>query len=156
MSASGDGDQPELQLNDTPSEGLAAALQDPAPLTEDQQRELARLMDEEMTEPHDNGLQADEIKSMEIFADDSVQGFFKHAGPVYGLALNPSGQQLCLSGDGEETAWLWDITTGEAVTSHNDHTDSIIACEFSFDGQFYATGAMDGTIRVGVQCNSMQ
>ncbi|XP_055591792.1 angio-associated migratory cell protein isoform X2 [Uranotaenia lowii] len=79
--------------------------------------------------------------------DDALITFKKHSGPVFCGALHPS-EDLAVTGGEDDRAFIWNTKTGENVFEVTGHTDSVIACDFSFDGTFVATGDMAGQIQV--------
>lgn len=83
----------------------------------------------------------------EDFIDESVQGFFDHKDSIYCIAVSPRNKDLCVSGGGDELAFLWSISSGECLSILNGHTDSITTVKFSSDGLLIATAGMDGIIR---------
>lgn len=80
--------------------------------------------------------------------DDSSMGFFEHKDSIYSVHLNPADQNMCVSGDGDDQAYVWNVTDGKVLYHLKGHTDSVISCSFSADGKYVATGSMDATIRV--------
>eukprot|EP00842_Homolaphlyctis_polyrhiza_P005308 jgi/Hompol1/5779/HPOL_004687-RA len=82
------------------------------------------------------------------FVDDSVQGFFEHKEPVYAVALHPIDATLAATGGGDDRSYLWRIDTGDKVYDLGVHSDSVVAIQFSSDGQFVASGGMDGKVIV--------
>lgn len=79
--------------------------------------------------------------------DDAVLTFIKHNGPVFCAALHPT-EDLAVTGGEDDKAFVWNTKTGATVFEVTGHTDSVIACEFSYDGVFVATGDMAGQIQV--------
>ncbi|KAG2219391.1 hypothetical protein INT45_010967 [Circinella minor] len=90
---------------------------------------------------------ADDENMMEL-ADDSVQGFFDHHEPVYGVALHPKDSTIVISGGGDDKSYLWRNDTGEKIFQLDGHTDSVTAVAFSVDGDYVASAGMDGKVRV--------
>ncbi|KAI8929856.1 WD40-repeat-containing domain protein [Entophlyctis helioformis] len=82
------------------------------------------------------------------FVDDSVQGFFDHKEPVYTVALHPTDPTLAATGGGDDRSYLWRVDTGEKVFDLGVHTDSVVSVAFSNDGQYVASGGMDGKVFV--------
>nr|XP_019933458.2 angio-associated migratory cell protein-like isoform X1 [Aedes albopictus] len=79
--------------------------------------------------------------------DDALVTFTKHTGPVFCGMLHPS-EDLAVTGGEDDKAYVWNTKTGETVYEVTGHTDSVIACEFSYDGLYVATGDMAGQIQV--------
>jgi ribosome assembly protein SQT1 len=79
--------------------------------------------------------------------DNSVQHFSGHEGPVYTVAVHPTAS-LAVSGGGDDSGYIWDVTDGEVVVKLTGHTDSVTAVGFSHDGEMVSTGGMDGRVRV--------
>ncbi|EPX73023.1 ribosome biogenesis protein Sqt1 [Schizosaccharomyces octosporus yFS286] len=101
--------------------------------------------DFEENEELDQDQGAGEIQSV---MDLSVQGFFEHKDSVFCVSMNPVKSNLCVSGGGDDLAYIWDITTGEQVCQLTGHKDSVVSVGWSFDGNYVATGGMDNQIRV--------
>lgn len=55
---------------------------------------------------------------------------------------------MILSGGGNDQAFLWNAETGETMGSLPRHQDSVISVGFSVDGQWAASGGMDGRVFV--------
>jgi WD40 repeat protein len=94
----------------------------------------------------------DEALEVEV-EDDSMQGFFLHRQPekenaVFCIALSPADENIAISGDQVDRAFLWNTQTGEKLFELTGHTDSVISVAFSADGKLVATGSMDATVRV--------
>jgi ribosome assembly protein SQT1 len=104
------------------------------------------LGDEPMDEDDDDG----DIGGPEgevVWEDNSIQQFSAHEGPVYAVAVHPT-VPLAVSGGGDDTGYIWDVTDGEVVVKLTGHTDSVSAVGFSYDGEMVSTGGMDGRVRV--------
>ncbi|KAJ3248915.1 hypothetical protein HDU78_009432 [Chytriomyces hyalinus] len=76
---------------------------------------------------------------------DTEQGFFQHKEPVYTVSMRDN---VVVSGAGDDKAFVWNASTGEVIRQLTSHTDSVVASGFSQDGQFLATGGMDGRVYV--------
>ena len=44
--------------------------------------------------------------------------------------------------------YIWDLTTGAEIVKLTGHTDSVTSVAFSSDGEYIATGGMDGKVRI--------
>lgn len=84
------------------------------------------------------------------FQDESIQGFFDHYEPVYSVDIHPTQLNVACSGGGNDKAYLWRIDNGELIAVLTPHSDSVVGVAFSADGQFIATGSMDGKIHVSL------
>ena len=70
-----------------------------------------------------------------------------HEGVVTGVSFNPEGTILASSGfDG--TARLWDLDTGEGLTTLIDQPLPLEGVDISPDGRHVVTAGDDGTVRV--------
>ncbi len=67
--------------------------------------------------------------------------------PIAHLALHPNGQILA-GGTPEGQVLLWNLRSGEAVTSIPAHDSEITALAFSPDGESLITGSGDRTLRL--------
>jgi len=102
--------------------------------------------DEPMEEDGDDG-DAAGLEGEVIWEDNSIQQFSGHEGPVYSVSAHPT-TPLAVSGGGDDSGYIWDVTDGEIVVKLTGHTDSVSAVAFSSDGETVATGGMDGKARV--------
>jgi WD40 repeat protein len=88
-----------------------------------------------------------EVEGEVVWEDNSIKHFSGHDGPVYSIATHPT-VFLAVSGGGDDSGYIWDITDGEIVVKLTGHTDSVTAVGFSSDGEMVSTGGMDGRVRV--------
>lgn len=79
--------------------------------------------------------------------DDAAITFSSHEGPVFCGSLHPS-QNLAVTGGEDDKAYVWSTETGNVVFAVTGHKDSVVATEFSADGNYLATGDMAGYIQV--------
>ncbi|XP_040169332.1 angio-associated migratory cell protein [Anopheles arabiensis] len=79
--------------------------------------------------------------------DDAKLTFTKHTAPVFCGALHPT-EELAVTGGEDDKAYVWHIRTGEVLHEVMNHSDSVVAVGFSYDGSFVATGDMAGYIQV--------
>ena len=70
-----------------------------------------------------------------------------HDAPIKSLSFSPNGQTLA-SGGFDQTARLWDASTGTNLRTFSGHTNAILSVAFSPDGQTIASGSWDNTIRL--------
>ncbi|MGH3721840.1 MAG: pentapeptide repeat-containing protein, partial [Pseudonocardiaceae bacterium] len=70
-----------------------------------------------------------------------------HTGGVWGVAFSPDGTRLATT-SADQTARLWDSTTGEPLLTLTGHTDGVWGVAFSPDGTRLATTSFDGTARL--------
>lgn len=52
-----------------------------------------------------------------------------------------------LSGD-DKSISVWDLATNALLTELKGHEDTVMNLDWSFDGQYIASGSLDGTIRL--------
>jgi WD40 repeat protein len=71
----------------------------------------------------------------------------RHMSSVTTLAFSPDGKLLA-SGSMDETARLWDVTTGCELVRFNDHEGTVTAVAFTTDGHTLVTAAQDNTVRL--------
>jgi WD40 repeat protein len=65
-----------------------------------------------------------------------------HTAPIYAVAFSPDGQRL-LTGGADNTARLWDLSTGEEIGILQGHGGPVLSVAFSPDGQQLLTGSVD-------------
>ncbi|KAJ3189211.1 hypothetical protein HDU85_002836 [Gaertneriomyces sp. JEL0708] len=85
--------------------------------------------------------------------NDAVSGFLAHQEPVYAVAVHPTQEMIVLTGGGDDKAYLWRSDTADPLFELGQHTDSVVAVAFSSDGEYAATGGMDGKIFVHKAAN---
>lgn len=71
--------------------------------------------------------------------------FKGHSKGVRGVAISPDGKQI-LSGSEDDTARIWDASTGKEVHSLNGHTSWVSSVAFSPDGKQALTGGYDNVL----------
>lgn len=79
--------------------------------------------------------------------DDAVLTFSAHEGPVFCGSFHPT-ENLAVTGGEDDKAYVWSTETGNVVFTVEGHKDSVIAAEFSADGNYLATGDMAGYVQV--------
>jgi len=66
---------------------------------------------------------------------------------VTALAFSPDGSRLLIV-DADQTVQLWDVNTGQPLTTVEGPTNDVSAVAFSADGATVARGSSDGTVRL--------
>ena len=77
-----------------------------------------------------------------------LEDFSDHLGDVMSLSINPTNQNIFVSGACDAFAKLWDIRTGKAVQTFAGHESDINAVQFFPDGNAFGTGSDDATCRL--------
>ncbi|TFK97743.1 hypothetical protein BDV98DRAFT_607426 [Pterulicium gracile] len=67
--------------------------------------------------------------------------------PVYSVAFSPDGTWV-VSGSYNDSAWIWDASTGEEQRKLNGHTGPVYSVAFSPDGTHVVSGSMDNYVRI--------
>lgn len=73
--------------------------------------------------------------------------FSKHTSSLFCGSFNPDST-LVVTGGEDDKAFVWNVDTGDVVFEVTEHKDSVIAAEFSYDGNYLATGDMAGELQV--------
>ncbi|XP_057752696.1 uncharacterized protein LOC130970588 [Arachis stenosperma] len=81
-------------------------------------------------------------------ADDSAHTFTGHTGELYSVACSPSDARLVATGGGDDRGFLWKIGDGVWASELKGHNDSVSSLAFSHNGQFLASGSLDGIVQV--------
>jgi hypothetical protein len=70
-----------------------------------------------------------------------------HTGPIRGVAVTPDGTRI-VTGSTDNTAWVWDASTGAKLLQLKGHTGPISNVTVTTDGTRVVTGSDDNTARV--------
>jgi len=70
-----------------------------------------------------------------------------HSGQVYAVAFSPDGR-YALSGSGDATMKLWEVSTGREIRTFSGHTGQIAAVTISPDGRYALSGSGDATVKL--------
>ncbi len=94
------------------------------------------------------GKNTDETVPLQLWDINSKESIIldKHTRWVNTLAFSSDGKMLA-SGGHDETVQLWDVTTGQSITSFTGYTGGINALTFSPDNQTLAGGTTMGTVQ---------
>ncbi len=76
-----------------------------------------------------------------------VNEFPAHSEGVSCLAISPDGQILA-SGSYDDTIKLWQLSTGEEISTLAGHSDDVESLAFHPDGEILASGSYDRTIKL--------
>jgi len=79
------------------------------------------------------------------YAPGSVRLLQGHTDTVYAVAVSPDGR-TALTGSGDRTLILWNLSTGQAIRSFTGHYDSVNSVAFSPDGKTALSGSDDQTL----------
>ena len=84
----------------------------------------------------------------DVETGSKVTEFADHLGDVMSISINPTNQNVFVSGACDAFAKLWDIRTGRAVQTFAGHESDINAVQFFPDGQAFGTGSDDASCRL--------
>ena len=69
--------------------------------------------------------------------------------PTGAVSSNPGANLVLASASFDSTIRLWDPETGKCCHVLDKHSDPVYSVAFSPDGQYFATGSVDGIIEIG-------
>ena len=84
----------------------------------------------------------------DVETGSKVTEFADHLGDVMSISINPTNQNVFVSGACDAFAKLWDIRTGKAVQTFAGHESDINAIQFFPDGNAFGTGSDDASCRL--------
>jgi eukaryotic-like serine/threonine-protein kinase len=76
-----------------------------------------------------------------------LDGIFAHDKTILWATFDPAGRRLA-TGSADQTARIWDVATGKAVSPPLSHDGPVNWVEFQSDGTSLLTASTDGTIRI--------
>ena len=115
------------------------------------------LFEQEEEEGEGNVIEADEDEGLD--EDDGIQPidlspyptlspttqFTAHTDSIYCCAVDATCS-YCLTGGGDDTAYVWNVLNGEIYLKMEGFTDSVVSVGFSFDNTLAAAASMDKTV----------
>ncbi|EZF79069.1 guanine nucleotide-binding protein subunit beta, partial [Trichophyton rubrum MR1448] len=84
----------------------------------------------------------------DIESGAKITEFADHLGDVMSISINPTSNDVFVSGACDMFAKLWDIRVGKAVQTFSGHESDINAIQFFPDGNAFGTGSDDTTCRL--------
>ena len=84
----------------------------------------------------------------DIESGSKITEFADHLGDVMSISINPTNNNIFVSGACDAFAKLWDIRMGKAVQTFSGHESDINAIQFFPDGNAFGTGSDDTTCRL--------
>lgn len=85
--------------------------------------------------------------ALAIFNSRTKHVLREHTGPIKVFALSADGKRF-VTGSSDNTACLWDVTTGARIAVFKAHSHCVWAAMFSPDGNRVVTGSQDNTARI--------
>lgn len=95
----------------------------------------------------ENAIDNDENDPMDDADSEASAMNEKATQGAYATDIHPYENWIVSAGC-DDAAYMWDPSNGECLIECRNHTDSVIACQFSHDGQYLATAGMDGKVCV--------
>ncbi|TKY49353.1 Angio-associated migratory cell protein [Spatholobus suberectus] len=80
-------------------------------------------------------------------SDDGSVRVFGDA-ELFSVACSPIDATLVAAGGNDGTGFLWKIGQEDWARELQGHTDSVSSLAFSYDGEFLASGSLDGTVQI--------
>lgn len=87
-----------------------------------------------------------ELNLIEPERDDAVLVFDKHKDEVF--VVKVGGNEVAASGGKDDTAYVFNINTGEMLFECSGHKESVESVCFNHNNTYLATGDLDGCIKV--------
>lgn len=111
--------------------------------------EVLDILESQINESDDdeNAEQDDVEEAAGPSRDDAIYTFVGHTGPVFCGSLHPK-EKIAVTGGEDDKAYVWSTDNGNILFEVTGHNDSVIAADFSADGNYLVTGDMAGHIQV--------
>lgn len=103
--------------------------------------------DDDEVDETDNAFDPLKMNRVTPERDDSILTFNGHSKSLFCCSFHPNGD-YAVTGAEDEIAYVWSTTDGTILHTIENHDDSVIAAAFSHDGNYLATGDMNGGINV--------
>ena len=74
-----------------------------------------------------------------------------HGGAINEMRFHPTQRRLLLSCSADESSRLWHVGTRECLAmfaGNGGHRDAVVSLDVRLDGSSFATGSIDGTVKV--------
>jgi guanine nucleotide-binding protein G(I)/G(S)/G(T) subunit beta-1 len=84
----------------------------------------------------------------DVEASSKVTEFADHDGDVMSLSINPTDENMFVSGACDTTARVWDLRTGACTHSFSGHDGDINAVHFFPSGRAFGSGSDDASCRL--------
>lgn len=91
--------------------------------------------------------QADVVLGFALSHIYTLQAYGGHSDSIEGVAISPDGK-FVLTGSDDQTARLWDLSTGKEIVQFTGHKDKVNSVAFSFDGKYALTASDDKIARL--------
>jgi WD40 repeat protein/serine/threonine protein kinase len=88
-----------------------------------------------------------EVRHMRLAADGAILALRGHARSILSAAFSPDGTRV-ITASRDETARVWDASTGQEIAILRGHDHGVTSAAFSPDGTRVVTGSWDDTARV--------
>ncbi|XP_011501575.1 PREDICTED: angio-associated migratory cell protein [Ceratosolen solmsi marchali] len=102
---------------------------------------------EENEEEASDDMAEEEVIVEAMEREDASCIFEKHTASVFCGSLSKDAQYAVTGGE-DDKAYVWDVKSGKLILECENHKDSVIFADFSYDDLYLATGDMNGIIQI--------